>query len=144
MTPFGKATQLLGQIVAAAAAEDPVLVLPERRYSLVAEPVVDCESVIIALTGINQPEEFDANCGIPQIGSFAIIIARDCAGVADQNGVTIIERAEEVATQQARDGDFLWSFANSYREFVSKSWSVGFSITGDLSITTMLLTTGID
>lgn len=142
MTPYEKAEQILDQLVTAAAAAG--VVLPERRYALVAEPVVDCESVIIALTGVTQPELFDPSCGVPQLGTFSVIIARDCAGTANQDGTTNIERATVASAAQAIDGDLLWSFANGYQEFVSKTWNIGYVVTGDLAITSMLFTTGID
>lgn len=142
MTPLAKAKALLTLVESAA--DTAEVELPSQRYAVLGEPVVDCESVIIALTGVGQPDEFNVHCGVPQLGTFSIIVARGCATMYDQEGKTIPSKADAVADAQSTDSEFLWSFANGYQEYLSKTWSLGYAITGGIAITSLLLTTGID
>lgn len=120
-------------------------VLPARRYCVLAEPVIECEGVVIALTGVAVPEGFDTTCGPPQLGTFNITIARDCAMPFDNDGITIPEQAEAISLEQAVDGDMLWLFASRHQPFVSKPpWTIGYVVSGGLMITSLLLSTGID
>lgn len=144
MTPFEKCKALQAEFEALAAGYADY-VLPERRYAVLGEPVVDCESVIIALTGMVVPEGFDTTCGPPQMGTFSVVIARDCATPFDEEGVTIPTEAEALGVDQGVDGQMLWLFASRHQPFAVKPpWTIGFVITGGLMVTSLQLSTGID
>lgn len=142
MNAYEKAKQLLQELTGSYSADG--VGLPERQFVVMGEPVVDCDLVLVAVSSISAPGEFPQNCGVPQSGSFVIVIARDCANIYDSNGETIVDEAEDVARQQAEDAEFLWQFASDYQSYTEKSWDVGFAITGGLSIVSLTLTTGID
>lgn len=142
-TAYDTATALLASLVSDAATES--LTLPTVQYVVTGEPVVDCPSVIVALTGINIPEGFTnaIHCAPPQLGSFDVIIARDCGTQFTPDGSTIPSAADTIAAAAAADGDFLWGWASRYAEVVDKTWELGFVTTGGLAITSLLLTTGV-
>lgn len=142
MTPKEKADSLLGLIQTEASAAD--LHLPETQYSVLGEPVIDCASVIVALTDIVHVAGYPEGCGAPQLGTFVIAITRDCSIMFDPNGNTIPDKADEVATIMSLDSDFLWDWANGYNHYISKSWTMGYTLTGGIGIVSMSLTTGID
>jgi len=146
VTPFEKCKALQAELESLAAGyEEAGYTLPARRYAVLGEPVIDCESVIIALTGMVVPEGYDINCGPPQLGTFSVVIARDCATPFDEEGVTIPAEAEALAVDQGVDGDMLWLFANRHQPYAAKlPWTIGFVVTGGLAVTSLQLTTGID
>lgn len=145
MTPFEKCQALKSELEGIAADyESSGYLLPDSRYCVLSEPVIDCESVIIALTGLSVVEGFDTTCGPPQLGTFIIAISRECAVPFDEDGLTNPAQAETIAELQGLDGDMLWLFASRHSPFVDKMpWSVGFVIMGGLMITSLQLTTGI-
>lgn len=142
MSPLEKAKLILLDVVGQAASAG--ISLPERQYAVLGNPVIDCAGVIVALTALVAPEDFDPHCGVPQLGSFTVIISRDCAAMYDEHGNTNMAKADDVSTDLSEDAQFLWDYANGYNEFVSKTWNVGFNISGGLATSSLLLTTGID
>lgn len=142
MTPYAFGQSLLSQLQSLALSEG--VTLPTPAYTVLAEPVIDCASTIVALTGMEQSGDPSLDfCGSPQYGTYNIIIARECAVVFDDNGYTDVTAAGTVSTQLSTDGELLWSFANQLDDYLIKTWSVGFVIEGGLSVASLLLTTGI-
>ena len=144
MTPYKKAKQLLEAIVKAYEDHGSLETLPERRYAATSEPVVDCASVIVSLTSMTAAEGYEAPCNVPVLGTFSIVVARECANTSNAKGMTNVEQTELVAKIQSDDAEALSSFARNLPTYISKSWNIVMVITGGLAITSLILTVGID
>lgn len=144
MTPWGKADALLKDLVAAAGIAH--LPLPERQYAQLGEPVVACAAVQVALTGLEQagPEYQPQACDTSQVGTFVVIIARDCAVVFNDDGTDDPKLVVDASQDMSEDGDFLWVWAESVPTFITKTLSLGWILEGGLSITSVSMTLGID
>ena len=143
MTPFDKAKQLLERV------EESGRVLcvdlPSNRYAQVGQPVVACSLVTVACTSIDIDQATGPEkCNASQLATFAIIIARDCSWTSEQDGTDDVAKVDVVSAEIASDADVLWHMANNYSAFLSKRWSVAWTIEGGLGVTTLTLTTGID
>lgn len=149
MNAYTKAQQLLALIVAEALPKEPDYSLPTNQYARVGTAVVSCASVQVAALDMQTEGAalgvltVDCNDAI-QLSSFACIISRDCGWEANEDGSDNLEAVAAVSAMGAEDADFLWTWANNYDEYISKAFSVGWSITGGILITTLTLTTGID
>lgn len=145
MTPWGKADSLLKDLISAAGVAH--LSLPERRYAQLGEPVVACAAVQVALTGLEQagPEyQPQAGCVTAQVGTFVVIIARDCAVVFNDDGTDDPKLVVDVSQDMSEDGDFLWNWANEVETFITKTMSLSWILEGGLSITSVSMTLGVD
>ncbi len=149
MNAYTKAGQLLELIEAAALPLEPEYTLPSQRYARVGTAVVSCACVQVAALDMNID---GANSGITnvicddaiQVSTFACIIARDCAFVSNEDGSDDPARVGEASAIAAQDSEFLWNWAQTYDEYLSKTFNVGWLFTGGILITTLSLTTGID
>lgn len=143
MTPYEKADKILESLICLAG--DSGVEMPSVRYAVLGEPVVSCASVIVTLTSINTPPEVPA-CNAPQVGTFSVIISRDCANISAPNGDTIPEEAVKVADTQSTDGQLLWDLVVDMHGamYPPSAWSIGFVVTGGLAITSMMMTANID
>lgn len=143
-TPIGKARELLSLLETAAGAAS--LSLPETRYAQLGEVVVTCAAVIVTLQNLDPagPEYGSPGCVTSQIGTFSLIIARDCGVVYDDDGVDIPALVEDASEDMSEDGDFLWEFAAGLDMYLQKNWAVTWSLPGGLLISTLSLTLGVD
>lgn len=144
MTPYDKANQLLEMIVDHMTEYAAGTSVPTRRYVATSEPVVDCESIIVALTAVTQAEGYEAPCNVPTVGTYSIVVARECSNTSNAKGMTNVDETQRVAKIQSDDVETLVAFVNSLPTYVSKSWNIALVITGGLAITSLILTTGID
>jgi hypothetical protein len=140
MTPYEKAQDLLKSLEVACPN------LPTLAYAQIGGQVVSCESLIIAATGADgQPQDpLNLKCAFNQIGTFVITVARDCAFEATEDGVDDPVEVARVSAQMDQDGDCLWGWAQNLDPYISKDFSLGFTLQGGLAITSMQLTLGID
>ena len=138
MTPLEYGQELLDDLKAR------VLSAPANSYAQLGPPIIDCESIIVAATGADgQPLSGVPNCDIAQIGTYSVSIARDCSDVANEDGTTDVTALNKVSEQQDTDAKSLWEWAEGLDFFITKSFSVGWVITGGLAITTLTLTIGV-
>lgn len=150
MTPFEKAQQLLQSLVdygdaKVSSGDWPGYSLPTIQYAQMGEPVVACELVTVAgSTVVPHAAYGPVDCNASQLGTFFVIIARDCANISDNDGITIPEVAEEVSALIDRDGQLLWDWAANLDDYLSKEWSVAWALVGATGVTTLQLVTGID
>lgn len=143
MTPYAKAQQLLELIEAEA--ENLSIALPTTRYASTGTPVVACAEVQVAAQSLELGTDAGpVECNAPQLSTFQLIIARECANYANHDGTNNPEKVAEVSALIADDADLLWAVCNAYKAFVSKRWYVNWTITGNLGITTCTLITGVD
>lgn len=147
MTPYQKAQQILADLEARAA--DIGLDLPTLRYAQIGTPVVSCASLIVAVTNL-APEAGGAGvedivvCDAAQMGTFTILFSHDCSWVANDDGSDDPARVVEASAHMDASGSFLWDYANEYVPYISKTWSLSWSLVGGLGISTLTLTVGID
>lgn len=146
MTPLAKARELLTELNAFAITQPVPVDLPSRQYAQLGEPVVDCASVIVALTAMEPHPLTEVGCSPVQLGTFQLLIIRSCSWVVDNDsGITDVDSMTDVADTADTDGQLLWAFADQLDEFVSKEWSVGWALTdAGLGVSSLQLSTGID
>lgn len=156
MTPYEKAQQILDEVKALADSRFLILPGPEmNHYAQVGNNVIACAGVTVTYTGSNVDPLTPANaeniaafqsmqCGPGQLGIFNIVIARDCANIANQDGTDDPVKVAALSALMDADGQLLWDFAVAYDAWISKDWSTGHAIDGALGISTLLLTTGVD
>ena len=149
MSPYEKAQAILADLVARAAAESPEpRVLPSIQYAQIGAPrTVTCESLVVGAATVAADGADDSEsimCDAIQVGTFMLVYALDCSWTSDEDGTDNPELVAEVSGRVDAAGDFLWAYANELDPFLSKEWSLGFTMTGGLGIATLTLTTGID
>jgi hypothetical protein len=143
VTPLEKAAEILQGIELQAATNG--VTLPTLRYTQMAQPVIACAGVIVAVTATDpHPLYGPVECNASQQVTFAVSIARDCSHVANDDGTDDIVKLGQVSMTMQGDHDVLWDFAACFEEYLSKQWSVRMVITGGVAITSMTLTTGVD
>lgn len=143
MSPLEKAQQILDQLVDKAA--DESFTLPTQQYPQTGDPVIACALFTVAVSSVLVAEAYGPNaCNASQLGTFSIVIARDCGNTSRQDGSDDPAAVAAVSQTLSADGEFLWSWINNYIAYLSKEWSVSYVIQGGLSMATMQLTTGID
>lgn len=149
MNSYEKAQQILGLIVSEALPLEPDFTLPELQYARVGTPVVACASLQVSALDMNTD---GANVGLLnvlcddaiQMTNFACILSRECAWTANEDGSDDPAQVAAMSVVGAADAAFLWDFAQHYDEYLSKSFSVGWSTNGGLVITTLNMLTGVD
>lgn len=145
MTPLDKAKQILTEINTYAVGVG--YNLPIRQYTQVGALVVDgCESLAIALSATVPDASFGPlQCNVSQSSTFSIYLMRACSWSSAQDGSTIITQLEAVSELIDADGQFLWDFANQYSEYLSKSWTLQYSLLdAGVGVSLLTLVTGVD
>jgi hypothetical protein len=145
MTPLDKAKQILAEINTYAIAVGHSI--PIRQYTQVGALVVDgCESMAIALSATVPDAAFGPlQCNVSQNSTFSIYLMRSCSWSSDQEGITIISILESSSAIVDADGQFLWNFANQYQEYLSKSWTLQYSLLdAGVGVSLLTLVTGVD
>lgn len=143
MTPLAKARQILTLVEDFAAANS--IDLPTKRYAQLGEVVIDCESVIVAAPGLEPSLDTPPGCGPPQLSTFQVLIIRACAFVAYDDGTTNKDAIESASESADADGQMLWDFADAFVPYVSKEWSLTWTLAeAGLAASILSLTTGID
>lgn len=139
MTPLEYAEKLLGDLKAACPSS------PDMAYAQVGTQVVGCESLIVAVTGTDARElqEGGLRCGYLQIATYVVTLARECAVEFSDDGFDDPVEIKRVSEQMDADGECLWEFASSIDPYITKDFSVGYTITGGLAITSLQITLGV-
>lgn len=150
MTPYEKAQELLDAISdigdARVASEDwEGYTFPALRYAQLGESTITCEGVNVSATNVVPHAAYGpVDCNASQLGTFTIIIARDCAVIHDRYGIDDPVAFAAVSRVADWDGQLLWDWANEMTAYLSKEWSVAWAIVGNIGVTTMQLTIGVD
>lgn len=144
MTPLTKGQQILVQINALATSRG--YLLPSVQYVQMGEYVNDCESLVIAITSTVPHVDYGPiDCNASQNTTFKIYVTRSCNWTALRNGTTSVPLVEASAAVLDADGEFIWDFANQYDSYLSKTWTVQYSLLdAGLGSTLLILTTGVD
>lgn len=151
MTPYEKAQQILDSVIAAG--EDQIGLgtwpgwgLPTVRYAQMnAAPVISCEVLTVSVMDVAPHTAYGpVECNASQLSTFSIILARNCMNTSDDDGVDVPEAVESASVVADQDAQLLWGWADSYSAFLSKDWSISWTLNGGIGITTLTLTTGID
>lgn len=145
MTPLDKAKQILTEINSYAIAVG--YSIPIRQYTQVGALVVDgCEALAIALTStVPDGAIGPTQCNVSQSSTFNIYLMRACSWSSGQDGLTIIPQLEAVSAVIDADGQFLWDFAYQYQEYISKSWTLQYSLAdAGVGISLLQLVTDVD
>lgn len=144
MTPLTKGQQILAQINSFATSQAHIL--PTNQYVQMGEYVNDCESFVIAVTATVPHVDYGPiDCNASQNSTFKIYLTRSCNWTALRNGTTSIPHVEASAAVLDADGEFLWKFANQFDSYLSKTWTLQYSLLdAGLGSTLLILTTGVD
>jgi len=140
MTPLEYAQEVLKLAEQQLIADD--VAVPGRTWAQLGQVVLECEALVASVPTANSFDLGD-NCAAGQVATVLVSIARDCANVFDDDGVTIIPAQEQISAQQDADGQALWDLAQQLETIYVKTWSIDYVITGNLAITTLSLTIGI-
>ena len=138
-TPLEQADLFLKQL------QDRCQSFPSLAYTQVGSQVVGCESLIVAVTGVDGQALGPQNlkCDFAQIGTFVITVARDCAIEFDDEGFDDPVEISRISQQIDADGDCLWAWAQNLDPYLQKDFSIAFDLTGGIAITSLQLTIGI-
>ncbi len=128
MTPFELAESVLESVL------DELNDAPATAFARVGTAVIDCESVIVAVTSVDKSPLPNCDCGRATI--FATV-ARDCANEAYPDGTNNLEVINEVSALIDADGLSLRSVGQAY---VEADWAVNWTIEGGIAITSLQLT----
>lgn len=128
MTPFQLANSILETVVRAL--NNP----PATAFAQVGTQVVDCESLIVAVTSLDKSSLPNCDCG--RVTVF-VTLARDCANESNPDGTNNLEVISSVSQQIDEDGTALHAVG---QEYVESEWSVGWTIEGGIAITSLQLT----
>jgi len=128
MTPFQLANSILETVVCAL--DNP----PATAFAQVGTQVVDCESLIVAVTSLDKSALPNCDCGRVTV---IVTLARDCANESNPDGTNNLEVISSVSEQIDEDGASLRAVG---QEYVESEWSVGWTIEGGIAITSLQLT----
>ena len=146
MTPLDKAQEILDGIVAQAAAMDTPVALPTPQYVRIGAPVVACPAVIIGFVSTLPVEEdlVPHDCGAVEQATFICTVALDCSAAFNSDGSDNVAKMAEVSERAQAVGAVLWTYANAFEPFITKTWSVTYGLAGGHALITLQLTTGVD
>lgn len=114
---------------------NPEITVPDLAYTGVDNPVVTCEAIQVYMQRIVQDTNPES-CGCGLIANVIATISRDCANMADDEGVDIPHRVEEVSDEMLTDGLLLSTVAQLYLE---STWAVEFTVTGGIGISSLTM-----
>jgi hypothetical protein len=90
------------------------LLLPEPVHGQLGEIIVPCAGTYVSI--LNQTEvELGANCDTVLLADVAVVAARDCANVSNDDGTTNWDAQDAVSLLLDRDGTVLWEWAEKQR-----------------------------
>ncbi len=154
MTPFSKGKELLADVVSYA--ETAHVVLPKTQYAQIGNNTIACAGVYVTALGtdrqtlenstaVNFGSELQLQvCGVVQLATYNIVIARDCANIANQDGTDDPVRVAALSDELDLDGELLWNFAEQYEAWNTKTYSMRWEIEGNLAYTSLSMTIGVD
>lgn len=128
MTPFQFANSILDTVICVL--DDP----PPTAFAQVGTQVVDCESIIVAVTSLDKSAMSGCDCGRVTV---VVTVARDCANESNPDGTNNLEVINHVSQQIDNDGIALRQVGF---EYVESEWTVGWSIEGGIAISSLQLT----
>jgi hypothetical protein len=142
---YEKAQEILDALVAFAAAQVPEHELPALQYAQVGGPAhVVCAVVTVAALSMSIAPGTPADCNAVQLAPFDVVIGRECAWEAEEDGRDIPAQVTDVSALIAADGELLWAFAGEYDPYLSKEWQVIWVKEGGIAVSVLKMTTGIN
>lgn len=150
MTPLEKARALLDEFVEFA--DDANVELPSLRQAQYASNdgmVVACASVNMGVGPIAQPPDaYDPTCNPGQVGTFTLILARDCGWESEEDGTDNPDAVTAVAEMMDIDSVLLWDFYVSLLNTVSlyppMNPDMSYAKDSGLAMSILRFSTGID
>jgi hypothetical protein len=129
MTPYELAQEVLATVETELGEATPAV-----KFAKLGAQVVDCESLIVAATGLEPSALPNCECGSATI---VVTLARDCANEANQDGSNNPEAISSISSEISGDGTALTAVAKLW---LQAQWSIGWSIQGGIAITSLQLT----
>ena len=115
--------------------------VPQPVHAQLGELIVPCAGTYVTI--LTQSEvQLDPNgvCGAIMLADVVVVIARDCAHVALDDGTTNWPVQDAVSAMLDADGDLLWEQAEKWRTLAwyrQGTQSITYTVLGALAMTTL-------